>query len=53
MSAPVSDLSNSLAVFVTFVQTHLTGDEKGEAAEFMDRLFRARPRNEESWLIGE
>jgi len=37
----VSHLADSLADFVTFVQTHLTGDEKGEAAEFMDRLFRA------------
>jgi SAM-dependent methyltransferase len=37
----VSDLSNALADFVTFVQTHLTGDEKGEAAEFLGGLFRA------------
>ena len=37
----MSHLADSLADFVTFVQTHLTGDEKGEAAEFMDRLFRA------------
>lgn len=37
----MSDLANSLADFVTFVQTHLTGDEKGEAAEFLGGLFRA------------
>jgi hypothetical protein len=37
----VSDLSDSLQAFVTYVQTHLTGDEKGEAAEFLDHLFRA------------
>ena len=38
---PVSDASSSLADFVTYVQTHLTGDEKGESADFLDRLFRA------------
>jgi SAM-dependent methyltransferase len=37
----VADLPSSLADFVTYVQTHLTGDEKGEAADFLDRLFRA------------
>jgi hypothetical protein len=37
----VSDASPSLADFVTYVQTHLTGDEKGESADFLDRLFRA------------
>ncbi len=30
-----------LQAFVTYVQTHLTGDEKGEAADFLDHLFRA------------
>ncbi len=37
----MADLPASLQDFVTYVQTHLTGDEKGEAAEFLDRLFRA------------
>ncbi len=37
----VSDLSDSLSAFVTYVQTHLTGDEKGESADFLDHLFRA------------
>ena len=31
----------SLSEFVHYVQTHLTGDEKGEAADFLDHLFRA------------
>ena len=30
-----------LADFVVYVETHLTGDEKGEAADFLDHLFRA------------
>jgi SAM-dependent methyltransferase len=37
----VSDLPESLANFVTYVQTHLTGDEKGESADFLDHFFRA------------
>lgn len=37
----MSGLSDSLQAFVSYVQTHLTGDEKGEAAEFLDHLFRA------------
>lgn len=37
----MSALATSLADFVTYVQTHLTGDEKGEAAEFLGGLFRA------------
>jgi SAM-dependent methyltransferase len=37
----VSDLSSHLAAFVSYVQTHLVGDEKGEAADFLDHLFRA------------
>jgi len=37
----VSDLPESLTSFVSYVQTHLTGDEKGEAADFLDHLFRA------------
>jgi hypothetical protein len=34
----------SLTEFVTYVQAHLSGDEKGEkgeAADFLDHLFRA------------
>ncbi len=34
-------LSDSLAEFVAYVGTHLSGDEKGEAADFLDHLFRA------------
>jgi hypothetical protein len=30
-----------LAAFVTWVQSHITGDEKGESQVFLDRLFRA------------
>ena len=37
----MSDLPESLANFVTYVQTHLTGDEKGESADFLDHFFRA------------
>ncbi len=37
----MSELAKSLQAFVTYVQTHLSGDEKGEAAEFLDHLFRA------------
>jgi SAM-dependent methyltransferase len=37
----VADLTESLQSFVTYVQTHLTGDEKGESADFLDHLFRA------------
>ena len=37
----MADLSDSLQSFVTYVQTHLTGDEKGESADFLDHLFRA------------
>jgi len=37
----VPSLSDSLAEFVTYVRTHLSGDEKGEAADFLDHLFRA------------
>lgn len=35
------DPSASLAEFVTYVGKHLTGDEKGEAADFLDHFFRA------------
>lgn len=35
------DPSAALADFVTYVQTHLSGDEKGEAADYLDHLFRA------------
>ena len=34
------NLSDSLAAFVTYVHTHLKGDEKGEAADVLDHLFR-------------
>lgn len=34
-------LRKSLQEFVAFRQEHLTGDEKGEAQVFLDRLFRA------------
>jgi SAM-dependent methyltransferase len=37
----MATLSDSLTDFVTYVTTHLTGDEKGEAADFLDHLFRA------------
>lgn len=37
----MSDCNAALADFVTYVQTHLSGDEKGEAADFLDHLFRA------------
>lgn len=37
----MSDLPESLANFVTYVQTHLIGDEKGESADFLDHFFRA------------
>ncbi len=33
--------SAALADFVSYVGKHLTGDEKGEAADFLDHLFRA------------
>jgi len=36
----VFNLSDSLAAFVTYVHTHLKGDEKGEAADVLDHLFR-------------
>ena len=37
----MSDPAAALAEFVTYVGTHLTGDEKGEGADFLDHLFRA------------
>ncbi|TAF51542.1 MAG: class I SAM-dependent DNA methyltransferase, partial [Oscillatoriales cyanobacterium] len=33
--------AESLQLFVTFCQQHITGDEKGEAQVFLDRFFRA------------
>ena len=33
--------SAKIAAFVTWVKTHLTGDEKGEAQIYLDRLFQA------------
>lgn len=38
---PQSDISQALKDFVSYRQTHLKGDEKGEAQIFCDRLFRA------------
>ncbi|MGG6266484.1 DNA methyltransferase [Leptolyngbya sp. AN03gr2] len=37
----MSSSPESLQKFVTFVQQHLKGDEKGEAQNFLDRFFRA------------
>ncbi|MFZ4776932.1 MAG: type IIL restriction-modification enzyme MmeI [Terrimicrobiaceae bacterium] len=37
----VPSLTDSLSEFVTYVQAHLSGDEKGEAADFLDHLFCA------------
>lgn len=39
-SAPISE-SARLAEFVTWTNTHITGDEKGQAQLFLDRLFKA------------
>ncbi len=33
--------SAKIAAFVTWVNTHLTWDEKGEAQIYLDRLFQA------------
>ncbi|NOU36979.1 MAG: class I SAM-dependent DNA methyltransferase [Kiritimatiellaceae bacterium] len=38
MSNPKSE---KLAAFVTWTQAHITGDEKGQAQIFLDRLFQA------------
>jgi len=35
------DRIQNLTEFVTWVREHITGDEKGEAQVFLDRLFRA------------
>jgi hypothetical protein len=35
------DRKQSLGEFVAYVRKHLTGDEKGEAQIFLDRLFKA------------
>lgn len=37
----MADPSTALTDFVTYVGTHLTGDEKGEAGDFLDHFFRA------------
>jgi len=37
----VPDPAFALAEFVNCVGTHLTGDEKGKSADFLDHLFRA------------
>lgn len=36
----MADLAESLRTFVTYVQTHLTGDEKGESADFLAFLLQ-------------
>jgi N-6 DNA Methylase len=36
-----ADLQRNLREFVVWRQTHLSGDEKGEAQVFLDRLFRS------------
>src|SRR5436190_17505128 len=35
------DRKQNLSEFVAYVRNHLTGDEKGEAQIFLDRLFQA------------
>jgi hypothetical protein len=40
-NAPIPDLQRRLQEFIAFRQTHLSGDEKGEAQVFLDRLFKA------------
>ena len=40
-TSPMSSLATDLEEFVAYVHQHLTGDEKGEAADYLDRLFRA------------
>ena len=36
-----AELADQLRAFVLWRQEHLTGDEKGEAQLFLDRLFRS------------
>lgn len=38
--ATTSEKTTQLSDFVTWVGTHITGDEKGEAQIFLDRLFK-------------
>ncbi len=38
---PADELREHLAGFVRYRQEHLRGDEKGEAAIFLENLFRA------------
>lgn len=40
-NAPTPELRQSLEAFIRYRQDHLTGDEKGEAQVFLDRLFIA------------
>jgi hypothetical protein len=40
-NAPVTDLRQRLSDFETWRATNLSGDEKGEAQVFLDRLFQA------------
>jgi hypothetical protein len=37
----LSEISDRMRSFVAFVRSHITGDEKGEAQIFCDRLFQA------------
>ncbi len=38
--AITTEKTANLTDFVTWVDTHITGDEKGEAQIFLDRLFK-------------
>src|SRR5579863_1940070 len=40
-STPSADPADRFKAFVTFVRTHIKGDEKGEAQIFCDRFFQA------------
>ena len=37
----MADREQQLAAFVDWTRQHITGDEKGQAQIFLDRLFRA------------
>ena len=39
--SPVSKPASLLAAFVEWSAAHITGDEKGQARIFLDRLFQA------------
>jgi len=54
----MSDPATALSEFDTYVETHLSGDEKGETADFLEAVFRVRiygpvreiRANPERWL---